>query len=161
MTQTLGLGTVAQRVVAISDLVALAGERLGVSRWHEVTQEQVDRFADATGDHQWIHTDPERARHGPFGTAVAHGYLTLSLTPMLLNEVLAVTATSQVNYGIGRVRFPAPVPVGSRVRLAVDLVAAAETDGWLQATFGLTFEVDGTVKPACVAEILFRYYPET
>lgn len=159
MTQILIHTDVPQRVVAIGDLAALVGERVGVSRWHTVTQEQIDLFAQATGDHQWIHTDPERARSGPFGTTIAHGYLTLSLAPMLLWDVLEVTGTSQmVNYGIGKVRFPAPVRVGSRLRLAVDLVAAHETGAWVQATFGLTFDVEGTVKPACVAEILFRYY---
>lgn len=161
MTNTAQLEGVAQRVIGLGDLAALVGERLGVSRWHQITQDQVDRFADATGDHQWIHTDPERARSGPFGTPVAHGYLTLSLAPMLLGDVLEVIGTSQVNYGIGRVRFPAPVPVPSRVRLAIDLVAATAKVGWVQTTLGLTFEVEGQAKPACVAEILFRYYPVT
>jgi acyl dehydratase len=156
---TVVLTDVAQRVVAIEDLASLAGERIGVSRWHRVTQAQVDRFADATGDHQWIHVDPERARTGPFGTTVAHGYLTLSLAPMLLWGVLEVTgAREMVNYGIGKVRFPTPVPTGARVRMAVDLTAVQQTAGWVQATFGLTFEVEGVHKPACVAEILFRYY---
>jgi acyl dehydratase len=150
---------VAQRVVALGDLVGLVGERVGVSRWHTVTQEQVDQFAEATGDHQWIHVDPERARSGPFGTTIAHGYLTLSLAPMLLWDVLEVTGASQVvNYGIGKARFPAPVPVGSQVRLAVDLAAVEETTGWVQTTWGLTFQLAGVDKPACVAEILFRYY---
>ena len=150
---------VAQRVVAPGDLAALAGERIGVSRWHEVTQEQVNLFAEATGDHQWIHVDPERARSGPFGTTIAHGYLTLSLAPTLLWDVLDVTGVSQVvNYGIGKARFPSPVPVGSRVRLLLDLVAVEEIRGGIQTTFGLTFEVEDTEKPACVAEILFRYY---
>jgi acyl dehydratase len=150
----------AQRVVAIGDLVDLAGERVGVSRWHTVTQAQVDLFAEATGDHQWIHVDPERARSGPFGMTIAHGYLTLSLATALLWDVLEVTGASQVvNYGIDKARFPAPVPVGSRLRLAVDLAAARQTEGWVQTTFALTFEVEGMQKPACVAEILFRYYP--
>ena len=151
---------VAQRVVALGDLAGLVGERVGVSRWHAVTQEQINLFADATGDHQWIHVDPERARSGPFGTTIAHGYLTLSLAPMLLWDVLEVTGASQVvNYGIGKARFPAPVPVGSRVRLAVDLAAVEETKGAVQVTLGLTFEIEEMDKPACVAEILFRYYP--
>ena len=150
---------VAQRVVAVGDLAGLVGERIGVSRWHTVTQQQVDLFADATGDHQWIHVDPERARSGPFGTTIAHGYLTLSLVPMLLWEVLEVTGASQVvNYGIAKARFPAPVPVGSRVRLAVDLSSIEEIKGGVHTTLGLTFEVEGEEKPACVAEILFRYY---
>jgi acyl dehydratase len=159
MTHDLVSSDTGRRAVAVGDLAVLVGERIGISRWHTVTQEQIDLFAEATGDHQWIHTDPERARSGPFGTTIAHGYLTLALTPMLLGDVLEVTGTSQiVNYGIGKVRFPAPVPVGSRVRLAVDLVAAISTDSWVQTTLGLTFEIEDTVKPACVAEILFRYY---
>ena len=150
---------VAQRVVPVDELASLVGNRVGVSRWHAVTQGEVDLFADATGDHQWIHVDPERARSGPFGTTIAHGYLTLSLAPMLLWDVLEVTGVAQViNYGIGKVRFPAPVPVASRVRMAVDLAAVDEIKGGVQTTFGLTFEVDGAAKPACVAEILFRYY---
>lgn len=157
MTQTM---TQSQRLVALGDLAGLVGERVGLSRWHTVTQEQINLFADATGDHQWLHVDLERASSGPFGTTIAHGYLTLSLTPMLLSDVLEVTGASQmVNYGINKVRFPAPVPVGSRVRMAVDLVAVKETPGWVQTTFGFTFEVENSAKPACVAEILFRLYP--
>lgn len=156
---TLLLEHVAQRVVGLGDLKTLVGTRVGVSRWHTVTQRQIDLFADATGDHQWIHTEPERARSGPYGTTIAPGYLTLSLATMLLLDVLEVTGASQiVNYGIGKVRFPAPVPVGSRVRMAVDLVAIAERNAWVQTTLGLTFEVEDIPKPACVAEILFRYY---
>lgn len=150
---------IAQRTVAAGDLHALVGERLGVSRWETVTQERIDLFAEATGDHQWIHVDPERAAAGPFGTTIAHGYLILSLGPLLLWDVLEVTGVSQIiNYGIDRVRFPAPVPVDSRVRLAVDLAAVTDVAGGLQAAIGLTFEVEGLAKPACVAEILFRYY---
>jgi acyl dehydratase len=157
MTQV--MTQVAQRAVALGELSGLVGERMGVSRWHTVTQEQINLFADATGDHQWLHVDPERARSGPFGTTIAHGYLTVSLTPMLLLDVLEVTGASQmVNYGIGKVRFPAPVPVGSRVRMAVDLVAVEERNAWVQTTLGVTFEVEDTAKPACVAEILFRLY---
>ena len=159
MTQILTHAVGAQRAVALGDLAGLVGGRVGISRWHTVTQKQVDLFAEATGDHQWIHNDPERARSGPFGTAIAHGYLTLALAPMLLWDVLEVTGTSRmVNYGIGKVRFPAPVPVGSRVRMAVDLIAAEASTDWVQASFALTFEVEDLVKPACVAEILFRYY---
>lgn len=148
-----------QRVVALGDLASLVNERVGVSRWHRVTQEQVNRFAEATGDHQWIHTDPEQARSGPFGTTIAHGYLTLSLAPMLIADVLEVTGASRlVNYGIDKVRFPTPVPVGSQVRMAVDLVAVDETKDWAQSTWRLTFELEGVAKPACVAEVLMRHY---
>jgi acyl dehydratase len=152
-------GEGARRVVALDDLAALVGQRIGVSRWHTVTQGQVDLFADATGDHQWIHVYPDRARSGPFGSTIAHGYLTLSLAPALLWDVLTVVGAGQVvNYGIGKARFPAPVQVGSRLRMAVDLRAVEEAGASKQATFDLTFEVEGSVKPACVAEILFRYY---
>ena len=148
-----------QRVVALDELASLVNERLGVSRWHVITQEQINLFADATGDHQWLHVDPERARTGPFGTTVAHGYLTLSLGPMLYWDVVKVTgASAMVNYGIGKVRFPAPVPVGSQVRMAVDLTAVEQTGDWVQCTALLTFEIEGVAKPACVAEVLMRYY---
>jgi acyl dehydratase len=148
-----------RRVVALDDLVSLVGERVGVSRWHTVTQEQINLFADATGDHQWIHVDPERARTGPFGTTIAHGYLTLSLTPLLFGDVVEVTGVTQVvNYGLGKVRFPAPLRVGSRVRVAVDILAAEPVKNWVQVTALLTFEVEDLAKPACVAEVIFRYY---
>jgi acyl dehydratase len=151
---------VAQRVVALGDLAGLVGERIGVSRWHVVTQEQINQFADATGDRQWIHVDPERARSdAPSGLTIAHGFLTLSLAPVLLWDVLEVTGASQiVNYGIGKARFPAPVPVGSRLRAAIDLTAVEQSKDWVQPTCVLTVEVEGVAKPACVAEILFRYY---
>ncbi len=151
--------TAAQRSVAVADLAGLVGTRLGVSRWEPVTQERINLFADATGDHQWIHVDPERAASGPFGTTIAHGYLTLSLAPLLLWDTVEVTGAAQIiNYGIGKARFPAPVPVNSRVRLATDLVAVDEVKGGVQATLGLTFEIEGAAKPGCVADILFRYY---
>jgi acyl dehydratase len=145
----------------LESIPELAGRHLGRSRWHEVTQEQVDLFADATGDHQWIHVDPDRARAGPFGAPVAHGYLTLSLAPALLDEVLQVDGVGQVvNYGLGRTRFPAPVPVGSQVRMSVDCVAVEPVRGaGFQTTLALTFERAGQEKPVCVAEILFRFYP--
>jgi acyl dehydratase len=149
----------AQRVIAIGDLAGLVGEHIGVSRWHTVTQDQINAFADVTGDHQWIHVDPERARTGPFGTTIAHGYLTLSLATMLLWDVLDVTGAGEmVNYGLDRARFPAPVPAGSRVRLSVDLDGAEPAERWVQVTLGLTFELEDSPKPACVAKILFRYY---
>jgi acyl dehydratase len=149
----------AQRIIAYDRLSGLVGERVGLSRWEAVDQDQVNLFAEATGDHQWIHVDPERAAAGPFGATIAHGYLVLSLAPMLLWDVLEVTGVSQViNYGMEKVRFPTPVPVGSRVRMAVDLVALKDVVGGLHATLGLTFELEGGAKPACVAEILFRYY---
>ena len=143
------------------ELLSHAGTKLGVSPWHTVSQDQVDRFAEATGDHQWIHVDPERARHTPFGSTIAHGYLTLSLWPALLDEVLVIEGCSMVlNYGLNRVRFPSAVPVGSRVRLHVELADVEENpDSSLQTTFGIVVELEGSDKPCCVAESLFRYYP--
>ena len=143
----------------ISGLKELVGEHLGYSEWHEVTQEQVNLFADATGDHQWIHVDIGRAKAGPFGGPIAHGYLTLSLTPALLSEILEVSGISMaVNYGLNKLRFPAPVPVGSKVRAGVQLDQLEDVSGGVQVTLTTTFEVEGGSKPVCVAEILFRYY---
>ena len=143
------------------ELLSHAGAKLGISPWHTVSQDQVDRFAEATGDHYWIHVDPERARRSALGGTIAHGYLTLSLWPALLDEVLVVEGYSMVlNYGLNRVRFPTPVPVGSRVRLHVDIADVAENpDSSLQTTFGIVVELEGSDKPCCVAESLFRYYP--
>src|SRR3954471_15936681 len=126
---------------------------------HQVTQEQVNRFADATGDHQWIHVDPERAKAGPFGGPIAHGYLTLSLGPALLPQVMTVEGISMgVNYGCNKVRFPAPVPVGSKVRVGAQLAGVEEVTGGAQVTLDLTFEVEGAPKPSCVAQVVYRYY---
>jgi len=151
----------ASTTVKAAELPSLAGRHLGESRWHEVTQEQVNLFADATGDHQWIHVDPERARSGPFGGPVAHGYLTLSMATALLDDVLHVDGVAQVvNYGLNKARFPAPVPVGSRIRLSVDCASVEEVRGGYQAVLALTFQRDGGDKPVCVSEILFRFYPE-
>jgi acyl dehydratase len=142
----------------LDELRSHVGERLGASAWHEVTQEQVSMFADATGDHQWIHLDQERAAAGPFGGTIAHGFLTLSLAPMLVYEVFEVAdARMGINYGLNRVRFPAPLPVGSRVRADVTCAAVEEVPGGLQATLAVTFEHEGGTKPVCVAEWLVRY----
>ena len=145
--------------VGLDQLESLVGQTIGPSAWSVITQEQVDRFADATGDHQWIHVDPERARAGPFGQTIAHGYLTLSMAPVLLFEVLSVDdAGLVINYGANRVRFPAPVLVGTRLRAIVDLLEVTPVDQGVQASFRVTFEADGTAKPVCVAEIVYRYY---
>ncbi len=137
----------------------LVGQHLGYSQWHEITQEQVNLFADATGDHQWIHVDPERAKTGPFGGAIAHGYLTLSLAPALLSKVLTVEGmTFGVTYGCNKVRFPSPVPVGSDVRLGVTVAAVDEVEGGVQVSFDLVFEVRDAPKPSCVAQVVYRYY---
>lgn len=146
-------------VVALEDLKTLAGRHLGYSSWRRVTQEQIDAFAHATEDHQWLHVDPVRARSGPFGLTIAHGYLTLSLLPALLNEVLEVRDVSMVvNYGLNRVRFIAPVLTGSRVRLGVQCQDVTDFTGGMQATLLMTVERESEERPACVAEVIFRFY---
>jgi acyl dehydratase len=136
-----------------------AGDHFGPSSWTEITQERIDAFAEATGDHQWIHVDPERAAAGPFGTTIAHGYLTLSLLPAASYEVIPPQSNGMaINYGLNRVRFPAPVPVGSRVRVAFEAAAVEEAEWGTQATLATTVEREGGDKPVCVAEVLFRYY---
>jgi acyl dehydratase len=139
---------------------AAVGMHLGTSDWTEVTQERVQRFADATGDHQWIHVDVERASaESPFGTRVAHGYLTLAMTNEFLPRIVEVRGVSMgVNYGVDNVRFPAPVPVGSRVRARADLVAVDDVPGGVQTTMRVTVEVEGSVRPACVVEALSRFF---
>ena len=140
------------------DELEKSGEReLGESSWHDITQEQVNTFADATGDHQWIHIDPERAAEGPFGTTVAHGYLTLSMLPMLLSEVVSVSdAVMGVNYGTEKVRFTSPVPVGSRVRLKAKLVKTQRRGPSVIWTVGVEVEIEGKEKPALVGEVVYR-----
>jgi acyl dehydratase len=142
------------------ELVAAVGEELGVSDWLEVDQKRIDLFADATGDHQWIHVDPERAAEGPFGSTIAHGYLTLSLLPALVPQTLRVEGVRMgVNYGVNKVRFPAPVPVGSRVRARVQLAdVSAVGDDAVQVAAKVTVEREGGDKPVCVAETLSRYF---
>ena len=143
----------------LQDLHTRVGQHLGYSDWHRVDQTQVNGFAQVTGDDQWIHVDLQRAASGPFKTTIVHGYLTLSLLPVLLDETLVVEGCSRtINYGIDYLRYPAPLPVGSRVRMGVELTALKDVFGGVQTTFRCTFEVEGQVKPCCVAEILFRYY---
>ena len=143
----------------MSALTDLIGKELGPTEWFEVTQERIDQFAEATDDPQWIHTDPVRAADGPFGTTVAHGFLTLSLCVPLMTQTLALTGYSMgVNYGANKIRFPAPVPVGGKVRLGVKLLGVDEIAGGIQVTLEFTFEVEGASKPSCVAEIIFRQY---
>jgi acyl dehydratase len=146
-------------VLDLADLAGHVGKHLGYSDWRQIDQDQINRFAEATGDHQWIHLDADRAKSGPFGTTIAHGYLTLSLTPVFISEVLKVEGASMVvNYGLNRVRFPAPVPSGSRVRFGAELSAVQEVEGGVQVTLAGTYELEGSEKPACVAEIVFRFY---
>jgi acyl dehydratase len=144
----------------LDELKAQAGADLGRTGWLEVTQERVNTFADATGDHQWIHVDPERAAAGPFGAPIAHGYLTLSMVIPLFGELLEVRGTSMgINYGLNKVRFPTPVPVGSRIRLAASLGAVEDAGiGAVQVVADFTIEVEGAAKPACVAQAIYRYY---
>ncbi len=141
-----------------SDLLDSVGSHLGVSDWFEVTQERINQFADATGDHQWIHVDADRAKDGPFGATIAHGYLTLSLTNMFLPSLIAVENISMgINYGVNKVRFPAPVPVGSCIRFSAVLQEVNAIAGGVQAIIVITAEVEGSAKPACVVESVTRY----
>jgi acyl dehydratase len=143
----------------IDGLKAQVGDHLGYSDYVEITQEKVNLFAEATGDHQWIHVDVERAKSGPFGGPIAHGYLTLALGPALSAEVFGVSGISMgVNYGCNKVRFPSPVPVGSKVRLGIRLLGVEDVAGGAQVTQEFSFEVEGATKPSCVAEVVFRYY---
>jgi acyl dehydratase len=144
---------------SIDELSKAIGEHLGYSEWHTVTQEQISAFADATGDHQWIHLDAERAAAGPFKTTIAHGYLTLSLIPMLASQVSRVQGVRMgVNYGLNKVRFPAVVPSGSRVRAGLRLKSVEPLDGGAQVINEITIEREGGDKPCCVAETVARYY---
>jgi len=145
----------------IDELRQAVGQQLGVSDWHAVSQAQVDLFAEATGDHQWIHVDPQRAAEGPFGTTIAHGYLTLSLVPLFVAQVYSLGGVRMaVNYGCDKVRFPAPVPVGSRVRGRVVLDAVTPTPIGYQVAATVTVEIEGAEKPACVAQTLAVVVPE-
>jgi acyl dehydratase len=154
-------GSPARRVFdGVAEVAGAAGQHLGYSDWRTVTQDDVDRFADATGDHQWIHVDTERAAQGPFGGTVAHGYLTLALVPSLGQQVFRVEGIRMaVNYGLDKVRFPAAVPVGSRVRAGVELVDVVETAQGVRASYRYTIELEGSDKPACVANTLVLFVP--
>jgi acyl dehydratase len=140
------------------ELKAAVGTHLGYSDWTTIDQKRIDTFADATGDHQWIHVDPERAKGGPFGTTIAHGYLTLSITNLFLPELLRVpAATMGVNYGANKVRFPAPVPVGSSVRMGCEILEVTDITDGVQVVTRNTVEIDGSDKPACVVEAVSRF----
>ncbi|MGI5429872.1 MaoC family dehydratase [Streptomyces sp. CA-179760] len=146
-------------VNGLGELKKLAGSDLGTSEWIEVTQERIDTFADATGDHQWIHVDPEKAKEGPFGAPIAHGYLTLSLFIPLFTELLDVQGvTTKVNYGLNKVRFPSPVKVGSRIRLVAKLAEVEDVPGGAQITVEGAIEIEGATKPAAVLQSLSRFY---
>ncbi|WP_369274646.1 MaoC family dehydratase [Streptomyces sp. R11] len=146
-------------VNGLDELKKLAGTDLGTSEWIEITQDRINTFADATGDHQWIHVDPERAAEGPFGAPIAHGYLTLSLFIPLFTELLDVQGvTTKVNYGLNKVRFPSPVKAGSRIRLVGKLAGVEEVPGGVQITVDGTVEIEGGGKPAAVLQSLSRFY---
>jgi acyl dehydratase len=161
VTEQEGTAQMAQTTVdGVEGVQGLVGQHLGYSDWVTITQEQVNRFADATGDHQWIHVDPERAaKESPFGGPIAHGYLTLSLLPMLMPQILEARGfRMSVNYGTEKVRFPAPVPVGSRVRAGATLDSATPLDGGVQVVVTVTIEVEGADKPSLVATTVSRRY---
>jgi acyl dehydratase len=142
-----------------AELKTHIGEHLGYSDWMEITQERVNLFADATGDHQWIHIDVEKAKAGPFGATIAHGYLTLSLAPVLLPQAVITTGFKMgVNYGCNKVRFMSPVYVGSKLRMGVKLLAVDDIPGGVQSTYELVLECEGAAKPSCVAECIYRSY---
>jgi acyl dehydratase len=148
--------TIVDGLEAFHDLV---GKQIGYSEWQTITQERVNLFAEATDDHQWIHVDPERAKEGPFGGAIAHGYLTLSLAPNLLGKIIRVDNMKfGVNYGANKIRFPTPVPVGSELRMGVTIANAEDVEGGVQVTYDMVFEVRDTPKPACVAQVVYRYF---
>jgi acyl dehydratase len=141
-------------------LLEAPGEKLGPTEWMEVSQARIDQFAEATGDHQWIHVDPERAKQGPFGATIAHGYLTLSLANLFLPQLLTVENTSMgVNYGCEKVRFPAPVPVGSRLRGVGEVISAEAVKGAVQVVVRVTVEIENGDRPACVVDTISRFYP--
>ncbi|MES2939891.1 MAG: MaoC family dehydratase [Pseudomonadota bacterium] len=148
-------------IESLADVAALVGQEVAVTDWVTVTQEQVNRFAEATGDHQWIHVDAARAAAGPFGTTIAHGFLTLSLLPRFFESAMEIRGSRMgINYGLNKVRFPAPVPVGSRLRARFRLLACDPVDNnGVQMTWEVTMEREGGTKPVCVAESLIRRYP--
>ncbi len=148
------------REVTFEELPGLVGQSLGTSDWKEITQDDVNTFAEVTGDHQWIHIDQERAaKESPYGTTIAHGYFTLSLVSHLLAQVWRATGVKMgVNYGLNKVRFPSPVPVGKRVRAHAALAKVTEIEGGVQLEVDVTIEVEGSEKPACAAQAVFRYY---
>ena len=144
-----------------SELMTKVGENLGSSEWLTIDQKRIDLFAEATGDHQWIHVDPVKAADGPFGKCIAHGYLTLSLVNMFLPEIIDVQGIKMgVNVGCGKIRFPSPVPVDSKVRGVGELVSVEEIKGAIQSVVRVTVEIEGSDRPACVVDTISRYFPE-
>lgn len=147
------------QIEGIDQLPQYVGKHLGFSPYITVSQEQVQKFADATGDHQWIHLDVEKAKTGPFGGTIAHGYLTLSLGPTLLPQIFRVGGVAMgINYGANKVRFMSPVKVGSQLRAGAKVISVEDITGGAQVALEVTFECEGAAKPSCVAEVIFRYY---
>ena len=143
---------------APTDLLKLVGQRLGTTDWMKVTQQQVDQFAEATGDRQWLHIDPDRAAKGPFRGTIVHGYLTLSLAPAVISQVLEIRElTAALNYGLNKVRFPSPIRVGAQIRAAVTVMSAQQKSSGVESVFTLTYEIDGEDRPACVADVIVLY----
>jgi acyl dehydratase len=149
------------RQVNLADLNGLAGREIAVTEWMEITQERIKKFADATDDHQWIHIDPERAqRESPYGSTIAHGFLTLPMLPKFLKDSLQIDGVRMaINYGVNRVRFPSAVRAGSRIRARIVLQSIRDVGDSTETTYAITVECDGSEKPCCVAELLARYYP--
>src|SRR5438445_11266762 len=146
------------RTLTVDELERSSDRELGTSTWHEVTQEQINQFAEATGDHQWIHVDPDRAKDGPYGATIAHGYLTMSLSNLFLPQIVDVQGFGMgINYGVDKVRFPAPVPVGSRIRGGAELVSVEPISGGVQTIMRITIEIEGGTKPACIIDAVSRY----
>jgi acyl dehydratase len=147
-------------IKGLDNLKALKGKELGVSEWHTVTQDQINKFAEATHDHQWIHVDVERCKkESPWGQTIAHGYYTLSLAPYLLGQIMSVEGVQMgVNYGINKLRFPTAVKVGKRVRARAELADVEDVANGVQGTIRVTLEVEGEPKPGCVAEVIYRYF---
>lgn len=144
-----------------ADLAAAVGRHLGYSTWLEITQDRINQFADATGDHQWIHVDPVRAKDGPFGACIAHGYLTLALVNLFLPQIVEVRGIRMgVNYGVDKVRFPAAVRVGARIRGGGELMSVETVKGGVQATIRVTVEIEGSERPGCVADTISRFFPK-
>ncbi len=143
-----------------ADLLQAQGQHLGYSDWLEIDQQRINLFADATGDHQWIHVDPEKAADGPFGKTIAHGYLTLSLANLFLPQIMEFRNTSmRVNYGCEKVRFPAAVPVGSRIRGGGEVITVEEVKGGVQVVVRMTIEIEGSDRPACIIDTISRFFP--
>jgi|SRR5215510_7782070 len=148
----------ARTVQGIDEIRSLAGQELGASEWHTITQEQVNAFADLTADHQYLHVDPERAKDSQFGGTIAHGFYTLSLSVGLLDEIVSFGGLSMyLNYGLNKVRFPAPLPVGSRLRMKAAFADVEDVNGGVQAVVNLTYEIEGAERPPCVAELVLRF----